>query len=426
MTSILACAGLLVAAPLARAEDPPYVPDQVLVSYEGQPGEHEVSVPEGTTVPETVRKLRRNPRVAYVSPNYVFRAAAFPNDPGSRAPGDWRADQWNFLAPISVPGGIDAPSAWQHLIDAGHPGGRGQKVAVLDTGVAFRKLGRRFRRDPDLPRSKRFVHPRDFVDGDHAPLDLNGHGTHVASTIVQATNNHRGLTGLAYGVKIMPVRILDGHERGTAADLARGIRYAVKHGADVINLSLESPMSVSGCAKIPGICRALRRARNHDVTVVGAAGNGGKGRLTYPGAGPGVIGVGATTYSSCLGRYSNYGTKLDLVAPGGGADKTGSATGNLNCGGGGPRPAVRQFSLKPVAAALHHYRRFGVVGLHGTSMATAHVSAAAALVRAEGVPAASVAGRLECTATKVGAAGYYGAGLLNAGAATAPGAPNSC
>ena len=111
--------------------------------------------------------------------------------------------QWNFL---DGPGGVNAPAAWDNLIADGRPGGAGVIVAVVDTGVAYRNH-KRFKRDPDL--TTRLRRGYDFVDNDRYPLDTNGHGTHVASTIAEATNNGLSLTGLAYGATIMPVRVLD-------------------------------------------------------------------------------------------------------------------------------------------------------------------------------------------------------------------------
>ncbi len=110
-------------------------------------------------------------------------------------------------------------------------------MAVLDSGVAFERY-RGFRRAPDLRRST-FVHPWDFVDHDRHPNDRYGHGTHVTGTIAEATNNDLAVAGVAYGVKIMPLKVLNDFGEGDSVAIARAIRYAAKHGADVINLSLE-------------------------------------------------------------------------------------------------------------------------------------------------------------------------------------------
>ncbi len=142
-----------------------------------------------------------------------------PDDPGKGTTrGGWQEDQWNFTGPY----GVDALGAWRHLRAAGRPGGAGVVVAVVDSGVAYRNHAP-FARSPDL-QAFRFVRGHDFVDDDPYPDDQSGHGTHVASTIAEATDNHVGLTGLAYGVRIMPIRVLDGHDEGSSTDIARGIR----------------------------------------------------------------------------------------------------------------------------------------------------------------------------------------------------------
>jgi serine protease len=157
------------------------------------------------------------------------------------------------------------------------------------------------------------------------------------------------------------------------------------------------------------------------VVVVGAAGNQGRPRVAFPADAPGAIAVGASTYRGCLARYSDYGTGLDLLAPGGGVDQ--ANTGNLSCNTSARGFSIRQFSLKPGPAARGNFRRFGIVGMQGTSMAAAHVSAAAALLLADGVQADGVEPRLKCTTTKPsGDPNYYGAGLLNAAQATDPNA----
>jgi len=425
---VLLAGGLLAPspAPAATPGSGSYAPDEVLVRYRGEPAEHELKLPAGTAVPDAVRTLRHDPRVAYANPDYVVTAAAscgFPNDPGHRGPDCWRDDQWNFLPATSVPGGVDGVGAWNNLADDGDPGAHGITVAVLDTGVAYRDKGSRFRRDPDLPPRRRFVHPADFVGHDRVPLDEDGHGTHVASTIAQRTNNRRGLTGLAYGVKLMPIRVLNRHEKGTGSNVAHGIRYATKHGADVINLSLEFKPRVAQCAQVVSVCKAIDRAVNRGVVVVAAAGNHSRTQVALPAAAPGAIAVGASTYRGCLADYSDRGDGLDLVAPGGGSDAGGTL--NQRCDPVAVGPGIRQFSLES-GPGPDSFRRFGIVGLEGTSMAAAHVSAAAALVLGAGVlgsddQPSEVESRLKCTARPVpGDHFHYGAGLLDAGQATSP------
>src|SRR4051794_21311223 len=148
-------------------------------------------------------------------------AGVVPNDPGrAKVPGGWQKIQWNFAGPF----GVDAPDAWANVAAAGHPGGRGGIVAVLDTGVAYANHGH-YRRSPDLNRHS-FVRGYDFVGRDSKPDDPEGHGTHVASTIAESTNNGYGLTGLAYGARIMPVRVLDARGEGDSSTIAKGVRFA--------------------------------------------------------------------------------------------------------------------------------------------------------------------------------------------------------
>ena len=128
--------------------------------------------------------------------------------------------QWN----LGGYPGINMPEAWELATARNAPGGRGAVVAVLDTGVAYERFGR-FRRAPDL---NRFVRGYDFVDRDRHPNDQNGHGTHVAGTIAQSTNNGTGAAGIAYRAKIMPVRVLDDEGAGDTIAISRGIRFAAK------------------------------------------------------------------------------------------------------------------------------------------------------------------------------------------------------
>ena len=149
----------------------------------------------------------------------------------------WERMQWNMLAGT----GVNAPQAWSNLLADQRAGGKGVVVAVLDTGVAYRDWGR-FAISPDF-RGTRFVAPYDFVKHNRYPLDRSGHGTFVAGVIGERTNNGVGLTGLAYGTSIMPVRVLNESGEGAESTIADGIRYAVRHGARVINLSLEFPLN---------------------------------------------------------------------------------------------------------------------------------------------------------------------------------------
>jgi serine protease len=362
-------------------------------------------------------------------PDYIAHIAGegapaelIPNDEGAaRKIWGWEKLQWNFVGEF----GVGAPQAWANVAADGAPGGKGVIVAVLDTGVAYANRGR-FRRSPDFGRYT-FVKGYDFVDKSPYAYDRNGHGTFVASTIAEATNNRYGLTGLAFAARIMPVRVLDSEGEGEASTIAEGVMFAVKHHAQVINLSLEFSPGVTA-SDIPELIRALNYAHRHNVLVVAAAGNEGHAAIAYPARAPNVVSVGATTEHGCLADYSNDGTGLTLVAPGGGADA--NLPGDPNC-----------FPEKPPGRDVYQvtftgssYTRFGLPsGYEGTSMATPHVAATAALIIASGVlgrhpTPAQITARLKATATKLGGGGderLYGAGLVNAAAATAPGGPGA-
>ncbi|MGN6189916.1 MAG: S8 family serine peptidase [Conexibacter sp.] len=426
--ALLAAAALaLSAAPSGATFNggaPAYEPGEVVVGYApgaaaartgGAPAARVrvLHVPPGQ-VRATVARLRRLPGVAFAAPNPIAHASdvPLPDDPGIRGfPGGLAALQWNFYGPW----GVNALAAWSNL-EASAPGGRGVRIAVLDTGVAYRNLGR-FRRSPDFAGTK-FVAPYDFVDDTRFPVDRNSHGTHVAGTIAEATNNALGVSGLAWGATIMPVRVLDAHGYGDATTIARGIRYAVRHGAKVINMSLEFSTSVRR-SEIPDITAALRYADRHGVVVVGSSGNEGEARIAYPARTSNVISVCATTDDGCLASFSNDGFGLDLVAPGGGSDA--DLSNDPNCHLGHHGGDIYQMTYTDSIA------HFGLpAGFDGTSMAAPHVAAAAALVIASGVLGArptpsQVECRLKGTAKALGIPGpnrVYGYGLVDAGAAT--------
>jgi serine protease len=438
----LATSALLLAGAVTAASAADYAPGQVVVGYQptpvatvakavarrmgiraaatpaASPREQVLRLPHGLTVPTALARLRHQRGVAYAVPDYLAHAAGgwVPNDPGRAGTGrGWERMQWNFL-PES---GVDAPWAWANLRADRRPGGKGVTIAVLDTGVAYRDW-RQFKKSPDFGET-RFIDPYDFVAKNPYPLDREGHGTFVTGTIAESTNNRVGLTGLAYGASIMPVRILDAQGLGDAVTISRGIRYAVNHGAGVINLSLEFTLDVTS-ADIPDIISAINYAHRRGVVVVAAAGNDGVEQIAYPAAVPQVISVGATTRDRCLANYSNEGNRLDLVAPGGGDDTT--VLTDPTCHADRTLPDISQLTFFDPA----HPGRFGYPGgWYGTSMAAPHVAATAALVIASGVIGShpnpnAVLARLESTALELGGSKpnkYYGFGFLDAGRATA-------
>ena len=394
------------------------------------PHEQLLELPQNVTPPEAAARIRSLAGVTRVLPDYIAHIAGqwFPDDPGRAGKiHGWKQMQWNFLARD----GVDAPEAWANLLADHRPGARGVVIAVVDTGVAFRSW-KGFRRSPDF-RGTRFADPCDLVAGtlrrgrctDPYALDREAHGTFVAGEIAEATNNNYGLTGLAYQSTLMPVRVLDAQGNGDSSTIAAGIRYAVAHKAQVINLSIEfSPGTTTG--QIPDVVAAINYAHRHGVVVVGAAGNDETTSLDYPAALRNVISVGATTRDRCLAVYSDVGRGLDLVAPGGGDDVVSAA--GTRCSPLRNLPDVFQMTFsdpaRPAAFSLPD-------NWFGTSMATPAVSAAAAMVIASGVlgkhpTPTQILDRLEATAHPLGSGlpnNAYGYGLLNIGAATRKGGP---
>jgi type VII secretion-associated serine protease mycosin len=222
--------------------------------------------------------------------------------------------------------------------------GKGVVVAVLDTGVRSNH--------PDLRGN--VLKGWDFVASDNQANDANGHGTHVAGVIAARRDNRKGIAGLASSAKILPVRVLNGAGNGNTVTVARGIRYAVRKGADVINLSL------AGVDSDAQLRAAVAYAVKKNVVVVAAAGNAGCGAPTsYPAAYPNVIGVGAIDRYRNVAPYSNCGSYVDVVAPG---------TGIISTTTYRPHPGLG------CSYGVNYCR------LSGTSMATPYAAASAAVL----------------------------------------------
>jgi serine protease len=345
-----------------------------------------VTLEPGQTVAEAVERYSRMPEVEYAEPNGILRrtqAATF--KPDDR----YYSFQWNLTQ-------MNAERTWG--IQKGNPS---VAVAVLDGGVAYEdytdpRTGQVFRKAPDWGDTK-FLPGYDFVNDDAHPNDDEGHGTHVASTIAEATNNTTGMAGLAFGCAIMPVKVLDAAGDGTFFDVAEGIDYAVgyteggAHPVKVINLSLGS----EGTSQT--LTSAIDRAVSGGVLVVAAAGNSGKSLVEFPANLANVVAVGALDARKERPFYSNTGADLDFVAPGGNCDRDDTADGYGDC--------VFQQTLDPDFLDLGRYDQFCYCGLDGTSMATPHVAAAAALLFSQGfTDPAAVRAALEQTAERLGGA----------------------
>lgn len=407
---------------------PAYAPGEVVVGHDD--GKVEVvELAKSETFAETVTELERDPSVRFAERNWIARTALAPLDVGtSGLPGGWQVDQWSFL---DRTGGIRINGAWDRAIAAAAPGGAGVTVAVVDTGLAYAPSNG-YAAAPDFGATQ-FVAGIDLVDDDAVALDENGHGTHVAATIGesvtvgQPAGDNDYLTGIAYGASLMPVRVLDRNGAGAVTDVAAGVLWAARNGADVINLSLQFDSAVTGCDQVPTLCAAVRKANRRGALVVAAAGNAvdgtGSRQGLFPAGAPKAFAVAATTEHGCLAAYSQFGREMDLLAPGGGIPR--SAASRAEC-------ALDQRPILQLSYECFPGRCMGVNGEYairpdlGTSMAAAHTSGVAALVLATGVLGADVsperlARRLQCTARVGAPSRYYGNGLLDAGRATNPG-----
>ncbi|NJM88244.1 MAG: S8 family serine peptidase [Hydrococcus sp. RU_2_2] len=264
--------------------------------------------------------------VEHIEPNYIYQTSDIPNDP------DY-SKQWNLRS-------INIERAWEETK------GAGVTVAVIDTGVS---------RVPDLEQTE-LVEGYDFVNDRINASDDNGHGTHVAGTVAQSTNNNYGVAGIAYEAKIMPLKVLSASGGGTVSDISEAIRFAADNGADIINMSL------GGGGESQVMKDAIAYAHEKGVVVVAAAGNANRNAVEYPARYPHVIGVSALDSSGEKAPYSNYGAGVDISAPGGSAKGT-----------------ILQETIDPETG------RAVFVGFQGTSMASPHVAGVAALIKASGV-----------------------------------------
>lgn len=304
--------------------------------------------------------------------------SGFPNDPRY-------AEQWSFQM-------VGAESAWKRAR------GKGVIVAVIDTGVAGGKT-RKGKACRDFGTTK-FVEGYDFVNNDKDPFDDHAHGTHVAGTIAESTNNNEGVAGLAFEATIMPLKVLSASGSGTSGDIADAIRWAADHGANVINMSLGSsvPSDV--------IHKACKYAAKKGVVIVCAAGNGFGSPVGYPAAFPECIAVSSVGPTGNIAKYSSYGKQVALAAPGGDMIDSGD-----------PADGILQNTNYPESQGG---RGDDYYAFQGTSMASPHVAAVAALIMSQGVTdAARVKDILVKSAVPKGDKNKYGAGILSAANATA-------
>ena len=275
---------------------------------------------------------------------------------------------------------VRAPQAWSRSI------GVGVTIAIVDTGVDLHQ--------PDL--ASKLAPGWDFVDGDAVPQDDDGHGTHVAGIAAAVTDNGVGIAGVAPGAKIIPVRVLNSVGVGSATDVDLGIRWAVDHGAKVVNLSLGSPVSATdalqgGSAQEDAIAYAWSKG----ALVVAAAGNLELAGSTQASGYNHDVQAVVVTATDKDGNHPAYANRADtrwaLSAPG---------------------DLILSTWLTGQGRVSNDYKKDS-----GTSMAAPHVSGVAALLFAEGLDKQQVVDRLVGTAHSLGNPGTNGAGLVDAGAA---------
>ncbi|HEY6005942.1 MAG TPA: S8 family serine peptidase, partial [Anaeromyxobacter sp.] len=356
-----------------------------------------------------LKALRRRPDVASADPNYIYHPTLIPNDTR------WNL-QWDF--PL-----MHLPGAWDVTIGAPE---KGQVVvAVVDTGVFLAhpdlagKLvpGYDFISSPSISNDGDGIDPNPDDPGDDPDItQASFHGTHVAGTIGAATNNASGVAGVSWAAKIMPVRVL-GIGGGTTFDIIQGIRFAAgldndsgtvpAQRADVINLSLgcQSPT----CSANPTEQAAYDAVRAAGVVVVAAAGNANSSAPSYPAAYAGVISVSAVDLQGIKASYSNFGSTIDVAAPGGDP--------NVDRNGDGFPDGV----LSTWVDARTGTRVPALGFLAGTSMASPHVAGVVALMKAvcptlkpDQVDGFLAAGGMTDDIGALGRDDLYGYGLVNA------------
>jgi len=300
----------------------------------------------GVTLERLRARLRDDPNVRYVEPDFILRASKEPDDP-----------QYDVQYALAAPGtgSISAPPAWDTKSSC-------TKVGVLDTGAQTDHpdlVDNLYVNSADKPNNNKDDDKNGWVD-DNIGIDLvagkgdgeddNGHGTHVSGIIAAKSNNDTGVSGTCWKGSIVPIKFMDSKGRGSTSDAADGIEYAIKRGIKIINCSFGST------SKSSALQDAVDDAQDKGVLIVVAAGNDGDNIDTepeYPASftNSNILTVAASTSSDTLASFSNYGPdSVDVAAPGDNIRSTylGSTYKNLD----------------------------------GTSMAAPYVSGAAALLKA--------------------------------------------
>lgn len=374
--------------PLSRTDGPEYRDSDLLVSFQKDASEEEITrlvgshgyqvkrsiegagiyvigISGGTDPVRAAEDFRSNPLVRHAQPNWVGRVTDTYDVGTLRVPSDpYLSRQWAIDA-------MGLRNAWNKTT-----GSSGVTVAIIDTGVQTNH--------PDL--AGNIGSGYDFYNKTSSVTDYNGHGTHIAGIIGAVTNNSLGVSGINWNVNIMPLKAADNSGEGflSLSEIIQALRYAADHGADVINMSFQIGGASSG--EDVFMEEAIEYAYSKGVTMIAAAGNQGQQWLAYPARHSKVIAVSAIGPDLNLASWSNYGNNIDVAAPG--------------------DSILSTWPTNTFASAS------------GTSMAAPQVAGVAALLIAQGVRGPeNIKKVLHETAMDLGDQGYdyaYGWGLVNA------------
>ncbi len=332
---------------------------------------YRLSGPRGHA-PRILERMRGDSRIDYIEEDRLLRHTATPTDPRYN-------EQWHYYEATA---GLNLPPAWDQTT------GTGSRVAVLDTGYrphadlaanivgGYDMIADSFTANDGNGRDADASDPGDWSTanqcyGGSPAEDSSWHGTHVAGTIAGVTDNGIGVAGVAYGARVVPVRVL-GRCGGYTSDIADGIVWAAggtvsgtpanAHPAHVINMSLGGSGSCSSTLQ-----NAINTARSLGTTVVVAAGNSDADASGFnPANCSGVVTVAAVNRSGGRAYYSNFGSIVDVAAPGGAQSFENDPNGVLS--------TLNTGTTTPGADSYVFYQ--------GTSMATPHVAGAVALMHA--------------------------------------------
>src|SRR5450756_129380 len=323
--------GVVFAQPFAQPRRPVHVPGRLIVQERAgadpdrvsraflmqgavgmrripQLGHHVLQIPEAR-VDRAIESLLDTGLFTFVERDGIAFAEAVPNDA-------YFASQWHLAT-------IQAPSAWNSSV-----GSAAQPIAIVDSGIDATH--------PDL--ASRIMAGWNFLSGNTDTHDQMGHGSAVAGTVAAATNNLTGVAGVTWANPIMPLVVVDSTGYAYYSNIASAITYAADHGARIINIS------IGGTSPSSSLQSAVNYAWNKGSVVFAAAGNGGSSTPYYPAGCDNVVAVSATDQSDALAGFSNYGSWIDLSAPG--TDILTTSSG----GGYGPHSGT-SFS-SPIAAGV--------------------------------------------------------------------------